>query len=103
MDDKEQPTLETILGVLLLHEALIATLFADHIQHDKELRNVTQTPPESLHAFRNYVNQYVDSYPLGLKATDIRQAARDRVRGFFREVERILISRQVITERDPIL
>ena len=98
-----QPGLETILGVLLLHEALIANLYADHIQHDKELRDMNLTPQQSLQAFRNFTNRYVESYPLNLDAEEIKQAAKDRVQEFFQDVEDILISRQVLDERDPSL
>ena len=106
MDDQQREQLTAIYGLLNLHEALIAVLYADHIEHDTQLRDVTQTPAESLLAFRNYTNQYLKSLSFDIadpNGEQVRQAARDRVKGFFQEVEGILLSRRVLDEKDSRL
>lgn len=78
---------KVVNGGLLLHEALIATLYADRIRFDKELRHIVQSDKQSLAIFEKDVSRYVDMYPT---VNDIKQDAKSRVAGFFQEVDRIL-------------
>lgn len=105
MDDDKINNLTTVYSILSLQQALIAVLYADHIEHDKKLRDVTQNAKESLQAFRNYTNDYLKPmlYANDPATEEVGQAARDRVRGFFREVESILLQRGIVDKPDPVL
>jgi hypothetical protein len=49
--DKYSEERTAILGLLTLHEALLAVLYADHIEHDKKLRDVV----EAQESFEHFV------------------------------------------------
>jgi hypothetical protein len=102
--DKLNAEVTKIYSILSLHQALLAILYADHLEHDKKLRDVAEDARESLHAFRNYTNDYLAPMLSGNQASmEVGQAARDRVQGFFRDVEFILLQRGKLDKRDPIL
>jgi len=85
--------LANIYALLSLHEALIAVLYADHIQHDKKLRDVRENAEQSLDAFRNYTNHYLeDRFPdlSDQLSAQVRAAALEKVTGFFSDVKLIL-------------
>src|SRR5687768_7426755 len=98
MDEETRKELTQIRGILHLQGALLAVLYADHIEHDKRLRDLAQDPRESILAFRNYANHYLDTL-LSTFRTDENsetiQVARERSRPFFRDVESVLINRGV--------
>ncbi len=101
--DKE---LINLYGQLNLQQALIAVLYADHIEHDKRLRDVKQTPAESLLAFRNYARHYVEGaqyHPQDPNAEDVRSGAKARISAFFRDVECVLLSRGILDKTDSSL
>ena len=90
-----------ILGGLLLHEALIAVLFVDHIENDKERRGIRETVEKSLEIFQKDVQRYIDLYPFNLSHDEIKRAATGNVEGFFQEVRRLIKSRPVIKAQEP--
>jgi hypothetical protein len=92
MDDKSKEQINLILGLLHLHEALIAVLYADHIEHDKKLRDVTQNAQQSLAAFRNYVNHYLEGTDPKAEHSST-QVASEGSADFFRIVEAVLARR----------
>ncbi|HXQ70857.1 MAG TPA: hypothetical protein VN844_10240 [Pyrinomonadaceae bacterium] len=94
-----------VYSILSLHQALIAVLYADHIEHDKKLRDVGQNATESLQAFRNYTKDYLNPmlYANDAATVQVGQGAKDRVSNFFREVESILLQRGILDKRDPSL
>ena len=104
--DNDKAELTRIYSILSLHHALLAVLYADHIEHDKKLRDVTQNATESLQAFRNYTNEHLKpmayAYDDAMRA-EVGQAAMARVQGFFRDVESLLLSRGTLDKPDPVL
>jgi hypothetical protein len=93
MDKNERITPAMIMGGLLFHRALLATLYVDHIENDKERRGIRETVEKSLEIFQKDVRFYIKNYPLDLSHDEIRQAATDNIEGFFQDVQRILKSR----------
>lgn len=88
-ENSKTVTFETLSSAMLLHEALIAVLYSDHIEHDKERRGMKQNEQESLELFRNQVNDYIELYPSRL-IDEIRRDAKSHVAGFFKDVEVVL-------------
>jgi len=97
MLDQEKHERTDLYALLSLHEALIAVLYADHIEHDKKLRDVREDPAQSLDAFRQYTRYYLEDRFSRLTDTmvvQVREAALEKAKGFFKDVELILAKRQ---------
>src|SRR5713226_4267018 len=85
MEEKETLLpLTTLYGGLLLHEALLVALYVDRIRFDTELRRIIQSGEQSLAIFGKDVDRYIAMCPT---SDEMRQDARGRIAGFFREVE----------------